>query len=300
MEGLTRRYPPAGGDRPALRDVSFSIAPGECLALLGPNGAGKSTTINILATLIRADAGRAAAAGHDILRHPARARRVLGVALQTTGLPGRQTARSLLWYHARLQGLAPDQCQSRIVELVDAFKMNEFADRRLATYSGGELRRLDIALAMVHRPPVILLDEPTAGLDLDAQRLIWQQLELCLNSGSSLLLATHDLSEADSQAQQVAFIHSGKLVALSTPDDLKARHGARTIEVEFKTEGETSKAADLFSIIPKGLTLTFAAQDAGTLAVVVRQLTECGIAPQRISTEEPTLETVFNNLVRTI
>lgn len=299
VRDLAKRYGGGPDERLAIKDISFSVAPGECLALLGPNGAGKSTTIKILATLLRPDGGRASVAGHDVTENPAEVRRVLGVALQDTGLPRRQTAQRLLWYHARLQGLGAGEGRRRVAELLETFDLLRLADRSIETYSGGERRRLDIALALVHRPSVLLLDEPTAGLDIDSRRLIWRQLETQLDLGSALLFTTHDLHEADAQARRIAFIRAGALVAHSTPQELKRNHGPRTIEVQFDTVRDVAEATRALSGArssePLGLLIDV--PRSADIVEVLRQLAAQNIEPRTISVVEPTLEMVFDRIV---
>src|SRR4051794_38446877 len=200
VEGLAKRYGSGPDAVHALRDVSFAAAPGRALALLGRNGAGKSTTIAILATLLRPDAGTARLAGLDTVQHPGGVRRLLGVALQDTGVPRRHTPRRLLRRHAELHGLRGREAERRVAELIEAFELGGVAGRRLGTCSGGERRRLDLALALVHRPRIVLLDEPTSGLDIPGRRAVWRQLRAEIDQGTTLLFTTHHLTEADENA----------------------------------------------------------------------------------------------------
>lgn len=212
VEGLVKRYEGGGEAVQALAGVSFQVAAGEAFALLGENGAGKSTIIKSIATLVRPDSGRVEVCGHDAEREPGAVRRLIGVALQDTGVPRRQTPRRLLRLHARLHGLDPRAAQARTDELVASFGLEQIADRELGRCSGGQRRRIDLALAFVHHPRVVLLDEPTAGLDLALRRAVWEQLDAALEAGTTLLFSTHDLQEAERQAHQVAVIDKGRVL----------------------------------------------------------------------------------------
>jgi len=220
IEDLTKRYEGGGEPVQALAGVSFEVAEGEAFALLGENGAGKSTIIKAIATLIRPDSGRVEVCGHDAVREPGAVRRLIGVALQATGVPRRQTPRRLLRMHARLHGLDAAAAQARTDELIASFGLDGIADREVSRCSGGQRRRIDLALAFVHHPRVVLLDEPTAGLDLTLRRAVWYQLEAALEAGTTLLFSTHDLGEAERQAHQVAVIEKGRVLGPEAADFL--------------------------------------------------------------------------------
>jgi ABC-2 type transport system ATP-binding protein len=213
VEDVAKRYRGGGDAVQALAGVSFEVGEGEAFALLGENGAGKSTIIKAIATLVRPDSGRIVVCGHDSIREPGEVRRLIGVALQDTGVPRRQTPRRLLRTHARLHGLGPGAAGERAEELIDSFGLEEIADREVGRCSGGQRRRLDLAVAFVHQPRVVLLDEPTAGLDFALRRAVWDQLEAALEGGTTLLFSTHDLEEAKRQAHQVAVIEKGRALA---------------------------------------------------------------------------------------
>ncbi len=223
VEGLSKRYGRGRDSVQALDDVSFEVGAGEAVALLGHNGAGKSTLIRMIATLLKPDAGRVVVGGHELATEAAKARRLLGVALQDTGVPRRQTARRLLETHGRLHGLGARPARARAGELIETFGLDGVAGREVATYSGGERRRLDLAVALVHQPRVVLLDEPAAGLDLASRRSIWQQLDAQLRAGTTLLFSTHDLHEADRQAHRIAIVDHGRLLAYASSDELRRR-----------------------------------------------------------------------------
>jgi ABC-type multidrug transport system ATPase subunit len=297
-EGLCKRYGTAGTVSPALRGLSLAVRPGEALALLGPNGAGKTTTIGILATLLRPDAGRALVAGADAVREAPLLRTRIGVALQETGLPRRQSAARLLAYHARLHGLAAGAARERAAELLAAFALEPIAEREISTFSGGERRRLDIALALVREPPVLLLDEPTAGLDLASRRLIWQQLKLRLEAGAALLFSTHDLHEADTQADRIAVVRDGALVVAGTPRELKRRFGSRTATIGFADRELAARAARALGLEPAARGCSLELDPAGDEDVLeaLAVLTRSGIPSEEMVVSEPSLETVFDRI----
>jgi ABC-2 type transport system ATP-binding protein len=229
IEHLTKRYGHRHDVVQAASDISLSVGRGQTLALLGHNGAGKSTLIRCIATLSRPDAGRILIHGGDIVADPGRARRLLGVSLQDTGVPRRQSARKLIDYHGRLHGLSVEAARLRTHELVESFDLASVADRPLATYSGGERRRLDLALALVHHPAVLLLDEPTTSLDIASRQAIWAHLDAQRRAGTTLIFSTHDLHEADEQADRLAILDHGALVAWDTPGALKHRFSMQSL-----------------------------------------------------------------------
>jgi ABC-2 type transport system ATP-binding protein len=239
VEGVTKLYGHGRDAVRALLDVSLTVFAGEAFALLGHNGAGKSTLIKATATLLRPDAGWIWIAGADAVREPAYARRLLGVALQESGLPHRQAAARVIARHARLHGMSASAAQARSAELMHSLALEAVADRAVATYSGGQRRRLDLALALVHRPLVILLDEPTVGLDVSSRRVIWSQLRAYMQAGATVLFSTHDLQEAEAHANRIAIIHHGRVLASDTPQVLKRRCAEPTLAGVFDrlTEG---------------------------------------------------------------
>jgi ABC-2 type transport system ATP-binding protein len=295
VDRLAKRYGSGHGAVVALRDVTFEAAAGEVLAVLGPNGAGKSTTVRILATLLAPDSGSVAVGGEDVLRRAHAVRSLLGVALQETGTPRWHSARRLLRHHALLHGAAPSEAGRRADELLERFGLMAVADRRVETYSGGERRRLDVALALVHRPPVVLLDEPTAGLDLSSRLAIWRELHAHVEAGATLVFTTHDLREADERASSVAIVDRGVVVAHSTPAELKRRLGSRTLELRFAGPAGADRALELL----EGARRTGA--DSVVLPLVgprgmleaLRRLETAGVAVEELTVEQPTLETAF-------
>jgi ABC-2 type transport system ATP-binding protein len=299
VDRLAKRYRSGSTGVQALSDVSFSVPPGRSLALIGENGAGKSTTVRILATLLRPDEGTARVGGHDAVRDPASVRALLGVALQGTGVPRRQTARRLLRHHARLHGLADRAARARAEELIASFDLDAVADRRVATYSGGQRRRLDVALALVHRPRVVLLDEPTAALDLMSRRSVWRQLEHALESGTTLLFTTHDLREADERADAVAIIDRGRVVAHSTPQELKRRFGSQLLDLAMPGEADAQRA---LAALGRGrlvdrTRIVLPIAETIEAVQVIRHLDEHDVEVVDFVLREPSLDSVFDQVV---
>jgi ABC-2 type transport system ATP-binding protein len=226
--GLRKSFP---GGVEAVRGVSFEIREGEAFGLLGPNGAGKTTVMRILATLLRPSGGTASVAGHDVLREPARVRRAIGFAMQEAGLARYSTGREHLVMMARLYGLSRSEARGRAQELLALFALEEAADRQVRTYSGGMQRRIDLACALVHRPRLLFLDEPTTGVDPTSRDALWQELRALQATGVSLFLTTHYLEEADRLCDRLAIVDRGVVVAEGSPEMLKAEVGADVVTI---------------------------------------------------------------------
>ncbi|MFE9997796.1 ATP-binding cassette domain-containing protein [Streptomyces avermitilis] len=229
---LIKTYP---GDVTALSGMDITVEPGTVFGLLGPNGAGKSTTVKILTTLARPDAGTATVAGHDVLRHPDRVRRAIGVVAQSSGADPVATGRENLRLQGRLHGLKGAGLSRRVAELLDRFKLADAAGRQVKGYSGGMRRRLDVALGLVHRPEVLFLDEPTTGLDPEARTAMWDEIaRLAGDEGLTILLTTHYLEEADRLAERIAIVDRGRVVVEGTPDGLKGELRGDAIHLELR------------------------------------------------------------------
>jgi ABC-type multidrug transport system ATPase subunit len=297
VENLAKRYGRGGEAVQALVDVSFEVGEGEAFALLGENGAGKSTIINTIATLIRPDAGRVLVRGHDVAREPDAVRRLIGVALQDTGVPRRQTARRLLRTHARLHGCSPRAARARTAELVESFGLAEIADREIARYSGGQRRRLDLAIAFVHHPKVVLLDEPTGGLDIALRRAVWEQLEAQLRAGTTLLFSTHDLQEADQRAHKIAIVDRGRILASSTPRELRERFSTQTLSLSFRHSEEATRALAVLGQGMRGLNrVTIPLSERGDAFAVLQQLGAAQLPPEDFTLSETSLAAVFDSI----
>jgi ABC-2 type transport system ATP-binding protein len=217
-QGLVKTY----GDVEAVRGVDLHVDAGEVFGFLGPNGAGKSTTVKMLTTLLSITAGSAEVAGVDVSQHPDEVRKRIGVALQEAGLDPRQTGRELLVLQARLFGLTAPEATRRAVELLELVELEDAADRRIKGYSGGMKRRLDLASALVHRPEVLFLDEPTTGLDPASRLTVWDEVRRINEQGTTVFLTTQYLEEADALCDRLAIIDDGKIVREGTPAALKA------------------------------------------------------------------------------
>jgi daunorubicin resistance ABC transporter ATP-binding subunit len=243
--GLERRF--KGGIR-AVDGVDLAVERGEVYGFLGPNGAGKSTTVRMLATLLRPTGGSARVAGHDLVRDPAAVRRSIGVALQDAAIDPYMTGRELLHLQAVLHGFPRARGRERAVELLERVDLTGAADRRVGTYSGGMRRRLDLALALVHEPEVLFLDEPTTGLDPISRLTLWEEVRrLNSESGTTVFLTTQYLEEADQLAGRVGIIDGGRLVAEGTPASLKAQVGDPSLEVTLDDPSEAGRAAEALS-----------------------------------------------------
>ncbi|MFE9609283.1 ATP-binding cassette domain-containing protein [Streptomyces sp. NPDC006012] len=229
---LIKTYP---GDVTALRGLDVTVEPGTVFGLLGPNGAGKSTTVKILTTLARPDSGTATVAGHDVLRHPDRVRRAIGVVAQNSGADLVATGRENLRLQGRLHGLRGAGLDRRVDELLEHFSLSDAARRPVKGYSGGMRRRLDVALGLVHRPEVLFLDEPTTGLDPEARTAMWEEIgRLAGDEGLTILLTTHYLEEADRLAERIAIVDRGRVVVTGTPDGLKGELRGDAVHLELR------------------------------------------------------------------
>jgi ABC-2 type transport system ATP-binding protein len=219
---LVKKYTGRGSDVEAVRGVDLAVRAGEVFGFLGPNGAGKSTTVRMLTTLMSITSGSARVAGIDVTAHPDEARRKIGVALQEVGLDERQTGRELLVLQARLFGQDAATAAARAQELLELVEIDDAADRRIKTYSGGMKRRLDLASSLVHEPTVLFLDEPTTGLDPASRLTVWEEVRRINDRGTTVFLTTQYLEEADQLCDRIAIIDGGLIVREGTPAELKA------------------------------------------------------------------------------
>ncbi len=295
---LCREFP---GGIVAVDGIDLSVAEGEMFGFLGPNGAGKSTTIRMLTTLLRPTSGHARVGGFDVTEHPDEVRRAIGVALQEAGMDRLATGRELLVLQARLQGLRGAEPKERADEMLTLVGLTEAADRRVATYSGGMKRRLDLASALIHGPRILVLDEPTGGLDPASREAVWDRVRrLNREEGITVFLTTQYLEEADALAGRLAIIDHGKIVAEGTPGDLKRSIGTDVVTVEIpETHIEEGRSAlegleglEEMRVDSHGLTL-FVADGSGTIAHVVRRLDAAGVAAGSVALSRPTLDEVF-------
>jgi ABC-2 type transport system ATP-binding protein len=230
VEGLQVRF----GEIEAVKDVSFAVAAGEAFGLLGPNGAGKTTTIRVLTTLLRPGAGHASVAGHDVVRAGLAVRQAIGYVPQAISVDGALTAGENLEFYARVTGVPRSERGERIEQAVEAMELGSFLDRLGRTLSGGMLRRLEIATALLNQPQVLFLDEPTVGLDPTARRTVWEKLEqLRDEAGTTLLVTTHQMEEAERECERIAIMDLGSIVAEGSPAELCRRFEVESLDEVF-------------------------------------------------------------------
>jgi ABC-2 type transport system ATP-binding protein len=294
-EALSKSYGAGPGVIEAVRAISFEAREGEIFGLVGPNGAGKSTTVKILVTLLRPSGGRAMVGGHDVTLEPHEVRRSIGVALQETGLDESQSGRELLEMHGRLAGLDGPRAAARASELLLTARLEDAGDRRIATYSGGMRRQLDLGLALVARPGIVFLDEPTAGLDPVARRGIWEEIADLRDHGTTILLTTQYLDEADRLCDRLAIIDRGEIVAVGSPRDLRRSIGGDVIELELADEDAAASLASAISnSAVQGRVLRTTGEDGpARVPALLREAEQRGFAVSELRMAEPSLEDAF-------
>jgi ABC-2 type transport system ATP-binding protein len=294
--GLTKRF----GKVQALAGLDLDLEPGRVVALLGPNGAGKTTFVRILATLVRPDGGSAAVAGHDVVRRARRVRATIGLAGQHAAVEPAMTGRENLEMVARLYGRRRSRARARAAEVVDQLSLGDVADRLVRTYSGGERRRLDLGSSLVGAPRLLLLDEPTTGLDPRSRVELWDAIRALARQGTDILLTTQYLEEADQLAARIVIMDRGRVIADGSPDELRSRSGRDVIEVRVPSDDQLPAAAGVLARFgtPAEDTDTrrvWIAAKAGPeqLAAAARALGNAGVAVDDITLRRPTLDEVF-------
>jgi len=301
-EGLVKIYRSRAGEVRALDGLDLTVAEGSVLGLLGPNGAGKTTTVRILATLLRPDAGRAAVAGFDVVRQAQQVRSVIGLSGQYAAVDENLTGRENLIMFGRLYQLSKAEARRRADELLEQFALAAAADRTVKTYSGGMRRRLDLASALSGRPRVLFLDEPTTGLDPRSRLGMWDIIRDRVRAGTTLLLTTQYLEEADALAHSIAVVDAGRIIARGTADELKSQVGGERIEVVVRDRADVARAVEVLARDCDGdctvdehtRRVTVPAHGgAQRLVQVVRDLDEAAIAIDDIGLRRPTLDDVF-------
>ncbi len=288
----------------ALDGVSLEVRRGTVLGLLGPNGAGKTTAVRILSTILAPDGGRASVLGHDVLHEADTVRRLIGLAGQYATVDENLTGRENIRMVGRLTHMSKKACLARADELLAQFDLTDAANRTLKTYSGGMRRRLDLAAALVGRPPVLFLDEPTTGLDPQSRQDLWLVIEGLVKAGTTVLLTTQYLEEADRLADRVVVVDHGRVIAEGTPAELKADLGATVISITLAEEAVVELAAEILRPVAggrspsvEGATVELTVEEGPRVAAdALRALDQRGFAVSGLALREPSLDDVFLSL----
>ena len=308
LQHLSKRY--GGGSKvapvQALDDLSLSVPAGCLYGLLGPNGAGKTTALRILSTLLAPDAGHVTVAGVDALADPRGVRRLLGYVAQEVAIDKILSGRELLALQGDLYHLASADRNGRIDELINLLGMGEWIDRRCGTYSGGMRRRLDLAAGLLHRPQLLVLDEPTVGLDIESRAAIWQVLQQLRDQGTTVLLSSHYLEEVDALADRLAIIEAGRVIAEGTPQVLKDALGGDRVTLrvrEFSDATEAARVQDLLQSCPgvrqvvvnrsQGYSLNLVVQDGEVIARLRSKLADAELPVFALAQSRPSLDDVY-------
>jgi ABC-2 type transport system ATP-binding protein len=292
----------AYGANQVLKGVNFSVQRGTMLALLGPNGAGKTTTVRILSTLLKADDGKVAIEGHDVMADPQAVRSVIGLTGQSAAVDELLTGRENLVMMGRLYRLTKESAKARAEELLKDFDLVDAADRPLKTYSGGMRRRLDLAVSLIATPPIIFLDEPTTGLDPRSRQSMWTIIKQLLASGTTILLTTQYLEEADQLADNIVVIDGGKVIAEGSAKELKSKVGKDRLELTFKDAKSLAAAAKVLDGRvtdgdDKSFTLTTVITDTNQdVKDILEKLSKAKISLASLNVHKPTLDDVFISL----
>jgi ABC-2 type transport system ATP-binding protein len=294
-DGLERTF----GETRAVAGVDLRVSTGEIYGFLGPNGAGKSTTVRMLCTLLVPSAGTASVDGFDVVAQAKQVRLRIGVALQDASLDPNQSGEELLRLQGRLFGLTHDEIERQLATLAELVDIGDALHRRVKTYSGGMKRRLDLAVALIHNPNVLFLDEPTTGLDPGSRARVWQQIRQLQEAGKTIFLTTQYLEEADTLADRVGIIDRGRIIAEGRPDELKRTLGSDVIVAELAGDAERAcdqleHLAGVTRVERHGDELTVVTPDASALlSPVAVALATCGVTVQNLTMRRPTLDDVY-------
>ncbi|MFY0406598.1 ATP-binding cassette domain-containing protein [Solicola sp. PLA-1-18] len=296
-EGLVKTF----GTHRAVDGIDLDVRRGEVYGVLGPNGAGKTTMLSMLATLLRIDGGHAEVFGVDVASRAHEVRQLVGVTGQYASVDEGLTARENLVLFGRLLGLRRPEARSTAADLLETFGLEEAADRPISQFSGGMRRRLDLAASLIRRPPLIFLDEPTTGLDPRTRGQMWDTIRTLVAGGSTVLLTTQYLDEADQLADRVAVIDGGRKVAEGTPDQLKSQVGASSLQLRLADDARLADAVraveravgEVPTVSPERSELSVALDDADRAADVIVALRDAGVAVAQLSVRKPSLDEVF-------
>ncbi|SNT58527.1 ABC-2 type transport system ATP-binding protein [Asanoa hainanensis] len=288
----------------ALDGLSLTVSPGTVFGLLGPNGAGKTTLVRVLSTLLRPGRGQARVLGHDVVREPLAVRLMIGLAGQSAAVDAELTGRENLEMVGQLYRLPRAEARRRAADILERFDLADAANRRVGTYSGGMRRRLDLAASLTGRPPVLLLDEPTTGLDPRSRLELWAIVDELRDAGTTVLLTTQYLDEADRLAQRIAVIDAGKVIAEGTPAELKAEAGTDVLRIRLPDPAGLAMAAPLLADLAAAGTTVDTSDDELTVRVArpdasaeaVRRLDRAGLTVSVIQLTQPSLDDVFLSL----
>ncbi|MEA2557729.1 MAG: oleandomycin transport system ATP-binding protein [Actinomycetota bacterium] len=295
VHALTKRF----GEVQALSGVDFEVPQGTVFGLLGPNGAGKTTVIRVLSTILRPDSGSAEVLGRDVVKEPDAVRRRIGLAGQYAAVDANLTGRENLEMVGVLAQMPRPQIAPRARELLERFQLTDAGDRPLRTYSGGMRRRLDIAASLVNKPPILFLDEPTTGLDITSRNELWEMIRELVGDGTTVLLTTQYLEEADILATRIAVVDGGRVIANDTPTALKSQLGSTVFEMDMR-QGGAERAVAILTPIVTGrveregdhLRIT-SSEGARALIEILRTLDGAGLEPDSLTVREPSLDDVF-------
>ncbi|MDH5012023.1 ABC transporter ATP-binding protein [Weissella cibaria] len=295
INGLTKTF----GQQTAVDQVSFNIKRGEVFGLLGPNGAGKTTTLRMMTTLLQPTSGDIKIFGHDVKTESQTVRSLFGLTGQYASVDEDISARENLMIFSRLNGLSRQEAKVRTTELLEEFSLVNSADKAISNFSGGMRRRLDLAVSLITRPALIFLDEPTTGLDPRTRTQMWDTIRQLVAAGSTIVLTTQYLEEADELADRIAVIDHGKLVSIGTPAELKAQVGGAKLRVEVADDAQAEQArgvmADTLPATPQVTrnVVEVAIDDINTVAGVLQAITAAGVMMTNMSVEQPSMDDVF-------
>ncbi|MCC6122003.1 ATP-binding cassette domain-containing protein [Weissella cibaria] len=295
INGLTKTF----GQQTAVDQVSFNIKRGEVFGLLGPNGAGKTTTLRMMTTLLQPTSGDIKIFGHDVKTESQTVRSLFGLTGQYASVDEDISARENLMIFSRLNGLSRQEAKVRTTELLEEFSLVNSADKAISNFSGGMRRRLDLAVSLITRPALIFLDEPTTGLDPRTRTQMWDTIRQLVEAGSTIVLTTQYLEEADELADRIAVIDHGKLVSIGTPAELKAQVGGAKLLVEVADDAQAEQArgvmADTLPATPQVTrnVVEVAIDDINTVAGVLQAITAAGVTMTNMSVEQPSMDDVF-------